>query len=45
MVIKTNMILTDYILTNGKMQEKLQVKEFIGSTIVTSDVFFDLETI
>ena len=39
---QTNMILTDYILNQWKMQEELQVKEFIGSTIVTSDVFFDL---
>lgn len=39
---QTNMILTDYILNQWKNQGKITGNEFIGSTIVTSDVFFDL---
>ena len=37
-----NTILTHYILEQWKQQGKLQGKEFIGSTIVTSDIFFKL---
>jgi hypothetical protein len=36
------MILTDYILNQWKNAGRITGKEFIGSTIVTSDVFFDL---
>ncbi len=39
---QTNMILTDYILNQWKNAGRITGKEFIGSTIVTSDVFFDL---
>ena len=39
---QTNMILTDYILNKWQKEGKITGKEFIGSTIVTSDVFFDL---
>lgn len=39
---QTNMILTDYILKQWKTSGKIKGNEFIGSTIVTSDVFFDL---
>lgn len=39
---QTNMILTDYILNQWKQSGKITGKEFIGSTIVTSDVFFAL---
>lgn len=39
---QTNMILTDYILNQWQTLGKISGKEFIGSTIVTSDVFFDL---
>lgn len=39
---QTNMILTDYILNQWQRLGKITGKEFIGSTIVTSDVFFDL---
>ncbi|WKS94585.1 phospho-sugar mutase [Riemerella columbina] len=39
---QTNMILTDYILSQWQKLGKITGKEFIGSTIVTSDVFFDL---
>ena len=39
---QTNMILTDYILNQWQKKEKITGEEFIGSTIVTSDVFFDL---
>lgn len=39
---QTNMILTDYILNQWKQSGRITGKEFIGSTIVTSDVFFDL---
>ncbi|WP_026315656.1 phospho-sugar mutase [Riemerella columbina] len=39
---QTNMILTDYILKQWKASRKIKGNEFIGSTIVTSDVFFDL---
>lgn len=39
---QTNMILTDYILNQWQKAGKITGKEFIGSTIVTSDVFFDL---
>lgn len=39
---QTNMILTDYILKQWKASGKIKGNEFIGSTIVTSDMFFDL---
>ena len=39
---QTNMILTDYILNQWQKEGKITGKEFIGSTIVTSDVSFDL---
>lgn len=39
---QTNMILTDYILNQWQKLGKITGEEFIGSTIVTSDVFFDL---
>lgn len=39
---QTNTILTYYILEQWKNQGKITDKEFIGSTIVTSDIFFDL---
>ncbi|MCO7318357.1 phospho-sugar mutase [Riemerella anatipestifer] len=39
---QTNMILTDYILSQWQKQGRITGTEFIGSTIVTSDVFFDL---
>ncbi|WP_312322029.1 phospho-sugar mutase [Soonwooa sp.] len=39
---QTNTILTYYILDQWKKQGKITGKEFIGSTIVTSDVFFDV---
>ncbi|SEG51302.1 phosphoglucomutase [Halpernia humi] len=37
-----NTILTYYILDQWKRRGKLNGKEFIGSTIVTSDIFFDI---
>lgn len=37
-----NTILTYYILEQWKKEGKLKGKEFIGSTIVTSDIFFDI---
>lgn len=37
-----NAILTYYILDQWKKEGKITGKEFIGSTIVTSDVFFDI---
>lgn len=37
-----NTILTYYILEQWKKQGKITGKEFIGSTIVTSDIFFDI---
>ena len=39
---QTNMILTYYILDQWKKAGKITGKEFIGSTIVTSDCFFDV---
>lgn len=39
---QTNTILTYYILDQWKKDGKITGKEFIGSTIVTSDVFFDV---
>ncbi|MGX9985643.1 phospho-sugar mutase [Soonwooa purpurea] len=39
---QTNTILTYYILDQWKKQGKITGKEFIGSTIVTSDIFFDI---
>ena len=39
---QTNTILTYYILDQWKKAGKINGKEFIGSTIVTSDVFFDI---
>lgn len=37
-----NTILTYYILDQWKRRGKLKGNEFIGSTIVTSDIFFDI---
>jgi phosphoglucomutase len=37
-----NTILTYYILDQWKRRDKLKGNEFIGSTIVTSDIFFDI---
>ncbi|MDO5615710.1 MAG: phospho-sugar mutase [Cruoricaptor ignavus] len=37
-----NTVLTYYILDQWKKAGKITGKEFIGSTIVTSDIFFDL---
>lgn len=37
-----NTILTYYILDQWKKQGRITGKEFIGSTIVTSDIFFDI---
>lgn len=37
-----NTILTYYILEQWKQAGKITGKEFIGSTIVTSDIFFDI---
>ena len=39
---QTNTILTYYILDQWKKSGKITGKEFIGSTIVTSDIFFDI---
>jgi len=39
---QTNTLLTDYLLNIWKQQGKITGKEFIGSTIVTSDIFFPL---
>lgn len=39
---QTNTILTYYILDQWKQLGKITGKEFIGSTIVTSDIFFDI---
>ena len=39
---QTNTILTYYILDQWKKAGKITGKEFIGSTIVTSDIFFDV---
>lgn len=39
---QANTILTDYILQKWKEEGKINGKEFIGSTIVTSDIFFSL---
>ena len=39
---QTNTILTYYILDQWKKQGKITGKEFIGSTIVTSDIFYDI---
>jgi len=39
---QTNTILTHYLLEQWKKQGKITGKEFIGSTIVTSDIFFDI---
>ena len=39
---QTNTILTYYILEQWKKAGKITGKEFIGSTIVTSDIFFDV---
>ncbi|MGL6038312.1 MAG: phospho-sugar mutase [Soonwooa sp.] len=39
---QTNMILTYYILDQWKKQGRITGKEVVGSTIVTSDVFFDV---
>ncbi len=37
-----NTVLTYYILEQWKKAGKIKGKEFIGSTIVTSDIFFDI---
>ena len=39
---QTNTILTYYILDQWKKEGKITGKEFIGSTIVTSDIFIDI---
>ncbi|MBS1548249.1 MAG: phospho-sugar mutase [Bacteroidetes bacterium] len=39
---QTNTILTYYILEQWQKQGKISGNEFIGSTIVTSDIFFDI---
>ncbi|ROI10618.1 phospho-sugar mutase [Chryseobacterium sp. H3056] len=39
---QTNTILTYYILDQWKKNGKITGKEFIGSTIVTSDIFYDI---
>ena len=39
---QTNTILTYYILDQWKKDGKISGKEFIGSTIVTSDIFIDI---
>ena len=39
---QTNLILTHYILTQWQKAGKITGKEFIGSTIVTSDCFFEV---
>ena len=39
---QTNVVLTHYLLQKWQREGRLTGKEFIGSTIVTSDVFFDL---
>ncbi len=39
---QTNVVLTNYLLEKWKKEGKINGKQFIGSTIVTSDVFFDL---
>ncbi|MEN2434811.1 phospho-sugar mutase [Weeksellaceae bacterium A-14] len=39
---QTNTVLTYYILDQWKKAGKITGKEFIGSTIVTSDIFFDI---
>lgn len=39
---QTNTILTYYILDQWQKAGKITGKEFIGSTIVTSDIFFDI---
>ena len=39
---QTNTILTYYILDQWKKLGKITGKEFIGSTIVTSDIFYDI---
>lgn len=39
---QTNTILTYYILDHWKKAGKITGKEFIGSTIVTSDIFIDI---
>ena len=39
---QTNTILTYYILEQWKKAGKITGKEFIGSTIVTSDIFYDI---
>lgn len=39
---QTNVVLTDYLLQKWQKEGKINGKQFIGSTIVTSDVFFDL---
>ncbi len=39
---QTNVVLTNYLLQKWQKEGKINGKQFIGSTIVTSDVFFDL---
>ena len=39
---QTNTVLTDFLLNELKEENRLRGNEFIGSTIVTSDIFIDL---
>lgn len=39
---ETNIILTNYLLNIWNKKGKIKGQEFIGSTIVSSDIFFDL---
>lgn len=39
---QTNVILTDFLLNELETKNEFQGNEFIGSTIVTSDIFLDL---
>ncbi|APD08088.1 phosphoglucomutase (alpha-D-glucose-1,6-bisphosphate-dependent) [Flavobacteriaceae bacterium UJ101] len=39
---QTNVVLTHYLLQKWQKEGKINGNQFIGSTIVTSDVFFDL---
>ncbi len=39
---QTNVVLTHYLLKKWQKEGRINGKQFIGSTIVTSDVFFDL---
>ena len=39
---QTNTVFTDFLLSELQKENKIDGKQFIGSTIVTSDIFFDL---